>query len=137
VRPALEAGHVVVCDRYVDSTLAYQGGGRGLPLAALRAVQDFATGGLAPDVRILFDLPVELGLARRLGGADEVNRLDLADLAFHRRVRAAYLELAAADPDGWIVVDASQPADAVSRAVVTALRPRLPAPPARRGADGR
>jgi dTMP kinase len=128
IRPALESGQVVVCDRYVDSTLAYQGGGRGLPRAALEGVQVFATGGLVPDLRVLLDLPVEQGLARRLGGPDEVNRLDLADVEFHRRVRAAYLELAAADPAGWVVVDAARPVALVSRAVSQVVLGRLPAP---------
>jgi dTMP kinase len=127
VRPALAAGRVVVCDRYVDSTLAYQGGGRGLPLAELRRLNHFATGGLMPDLRLLLDLPVEVGLARRLGGAGEVNRLDLADRAFHERVRAAYLELAAAEPAGWAVIDAARPAAAVAEDVAAAVRRLLPA----------
>lgn len=128
LRPALDAGWVVVCDRFVDSTYAYQGGGRGLSIEALRGVQSFATGGLEPDLRVLLDLPVEVGLARRRGGTDEVNRLDLADTAFHRRVRTAYHELVAADPDGWVAIDASRPVDEVSRALIAAVRPRLPTP---------
>src|SRR5262249_44090333 len=78
IRPALERGAVVVCDRFADSTLAYQGGGRGLSMGDLRAVQRLATGGLTPALRILVDLPVEVGLRRRFGAADEVNRLDVA-----------------------------------------------------------
>lgn len=128
LRPALDAGSVVVCDRFVDSTYAYQGGGRGLSIEALRQVQTFATGGLEPDLRVLLDLPVEVGLARRLGGTEEVNRLDLADTAFHRRVRTAYHGLVAADPDGWVAIDASRPVDEVSCALIAAVRPRLPAP---------
>lgn len=129
LRPALDVGCVVICDRYVDSTYAYQGGGRGLSIEALRSVQAFATGGLEPDLRVLLDLPAEVGLARRFGGADEVNRLDLADTAFHRRVRTAYYGLVAADPDGWVTIDASRSVDEVSRALIAAVRPRLPAPP--------
>ena len=106
IRPALASGRIVVCDRYTDSTLAYQGGGRGLPMTELAAAQALATGGLTPDLRILLDLPVEVGLARRFAAPEEVNRLDQAGIAFHRRVRRTYLELAAANPTGWVVVDA-------------------------------
>jgi dTMP kinase len=127
IRPALAKGAVVVCDRYVDSTLAYQGGGRGLDPEALLTVQRFATGGLVPDLRILLDLPVEVGLKRRLSGAGEVNRLDLAELSFHRRVRDAYLRLAA-DQDGWVVVDAERPAGEVASSVYAAVTPLLSPP---------
>jgi dTMP kinase len=125
VGPALAAGTVVVCDRYVDSTLAYQGGGRGLPPGELRAVQAMATGGLVPDLRILLDLPIEVGLRRRFGGAEPVNRLDAADVAFHERVRQAYLELAVADPAGWVVVDAEGESAAVAGRVAAAVTARL------------
>jgi dTMP kinase len=125
IRPALERGAVVVCDRYVDSTLAYQGGGRGLAIDALRSIQTLATGGLEPNLRVLLDLPVEVGLARRLGSGDEVNRLDLAELDFHRRVRNAYRELAWADPDGWVTVDASVPAEDVTERIVRTVALRV------------
>ena len=126
IRPALAEGNIVVCDRYVDSTLAYQGGGRGLAIEPLLAVQRFATGGLAPDRRVLLDLPVEVGLERRLKGAGEVNRLDLAELSFHHRVRETYLRLAAEDPAGWSVVEADRPADEVARRVYETVLPLLP-----------
>lgn len=126
LRPALAAGAIVVCDRYVDSTLAYQGGGRRLDLRALHEIQDFATGGLMPDLRILLDLPAEVGLSRRFGDADSVNRLDAADLAFHQRVRRSFLELAAKTPESWAVVDATQPAESVAAAIWSAVHPRLP-----------
>lgn len=125
LRPALDAGSVVVCDRFVDSSLAYQGGGRGLPLAILRSVQQLATAGLSPDLRLLLDVPVALGLGRRFAAADGVNRLDAADIAFHQRVRAAYLEFAAADPVGWAVIDASGPVESVAEQVLGAVRERL------------
>ncbi len=125
LRPALAAGELIVCDRYADSTIAYQGGGRGLPLDALLAVQQLATGGLLPDLRLLLDLPVEVGLARRFGAPDEVNRLDAAGIAFHQRVRQAYLDLAAADPDGWVVLDASGVPGEVSGLVADAVHSRL------------
>jgi len=123
--PALARGDDVVCDRYVDSTLAYQGGGRGLPLDDLRAIQHYATGGLAPDLRLLLDLPVEEGLRRRFADPESVNRIDQDDLAFHERVRAAYLALAADDPDGWVVIDASRSIDEVAADVVSSVRDRL------------
>ncbi len=126
LRPALAAGSIVVCDRYVDSTYAYQGGGRMLDMTSLRMVQEFATGGLLPDVRLLLDLPVETGLARRFAATAEVNRLDLAELVFHRRVRDSFLSLSAMDQTGWVVIDASAPANDVTVAVLDAVLPRLP-----------
>lgn len=114
IRPALAAGGIVVCDRYVDSSLAYQAGGRGLALSDVRAIQRLATGGLRPDLRILLDLPVSVGLARRFADEQGVNRLDIADLAFHERVRACYLELAREDPAGWLILDAEQPAEQIA-----------------------
>src|SRR5262249_55592738 len=98
LKPALAQGRVVLCDRYGDSTLAYQGGGRGLDAAMLAAWNRAATGGLQPDVTLLFDLPPELGLARRASAPGSRNRLDLESEAFHTRVRARYLELAKAEP---------------------------------------
>ncbi len=126
VRPALAVGAVVVCDRFVDSSLAYQGGGQGLDLETLRGVQAFATGGLTPDLRVLLDLPVERGLARRLAEPDSVNRIDAAGVAFHRRVLAAYHALVAADPDGWAVVGADRPPEDVAADVRAAVASRLP-----------
>jgi dTMP kinase len=112
VAPGLAAGRVVLCDRYSDSTLAYQGYGRGLPLTALAAVNDFATGGLKPELTICLDLPVQLGLSRKEAGK-ETNRMEADTVAFHERVRRGFLELAAAEPRRWRVVDATQPPDAV------------------------
>jgi dTMP kinase len=117
ILPALQRGEIVVCDRYIDSTYAYQGGGRGLSMDALTAVQRFATGGLDPDLRLLLDLPVEIGLSRRHGDAGQINRIDRAPVAFHERVRATFLDLAQRDPATWIVIDASQDIDAVSAAI--------------------
>ena len=125
ILPALERGDDVICDRYVDSTLAYQGGGRGLPLETLLPIQAYATGGLMPDVRILLDLPVEEGLRRRFADPDSVNRIDQDDLAFHRRVREAYRALAASDPGGWVVIDATRGIEAVEADVVASVRDRL------------
>jgi dTMP kinase len=127
IAPALGAGRVVLCDRFADSTRAYQGHGRGLDPAQLDAMIHLATGGLAPDLVVLLDLPVAVGLGRRRAGG-EWNRLDAADQAFHERVRAGFLCLAAADPARWRVVDASQPAEGVARAVWAAVAPALDPP---------
>jgi dTMP kinase len=118
IRPALARGAVVVCDRFADSTLAYQGGGRGLSMADLRAVQRLATGGLTPTLRILVDVPVEVGLHRRFGAANEVNRLDVAGVEFHRRVRAAYLALAREDASSWVIVDGTGEVDVVAERIM-------------------
>ena len=119
IRPALESGAVVVCARYADSTLAYQGYGSGLPLAELRAIGDLATGGLRPDRTILLDIPAEVGLARKT--ADGVTRFEASfDVAFHRRVRAGFQALAGAEPERWVVVDATADQDAVAARVVEA-----------------
>ncbi len=106
IRPALGRGAWVVCDRFVDSTYAYQGGGSGLDSGSIRPIQAFATGGLEPDIRILLDLPVSVGLQRRYADVASVNRIDLAGTAYHQRVRDRYLALAAESPDGWLVIDA-------------------------------
>ena len=115
IRPSLERGKVILCDRYTDSTLAYQGYGRGLNLAHLRAVNHIATGGLPPHFTILLDLPPETGVARKdhepLG--DSIGK---ESLEFHQRVRAGYLELAQREPKRMIVVDASLSKDQVTQA---------------------
>ena len=108
IRPALEAGRVVLCDRYADSTLAYQGAGRGLDGAMLREWNRAATGGLGPALTLLFDLDPAVGLSRRGDAAGVPNRLDREPLAFHARVRARYLELARAEPGRFVVIDAAR-----------------------------
>jgi len=125
IRPALESGTLVICDRYVDSTLAYQSGGRGLPLDGLVEMQRFATGGVAPDLRILLDLPPALGLARRLATPEEVNRLDVVSLAFHERVRHFYLSLVDADPTSWRVIDATDDVEEVAANVWSVVGPTI------------
>jgi dTMP kinase len=124
IRPHLEAGGVVVCDRFYDSTLAYQGYGHGLDLDALRTITKFATGGLRPGLTLLLDLPAEAGLERRRSGG-QWNRLDAYDLAFHQRVRQGYFELAKTEPERWVRVDATQPVDEVQAAVRQAVNARL------------
>ena len=108
IRPQLERGAVVLSDRYADSTLAYQGYGHGIDLGTLQSILNFATGGLKPDLTLLFDVDVETGLSRRQKGGGEWNRLDDYELAFHNRVRHGYLELANCEPARWKVIDASQ-----------------------------
>lgn len=118
IRPALAAGAVVLCDRYADSTLAYQGYGHGQPLEPLRQLGAYATGGLTPKLTVYFDIDVQAGLARkRAGAAEEWNRMENKALAFHQRVREGYLRLAAEESDRWLVVDASQPVEAIHAAV--------------------
>jgi dTMP kinase len=122
IRPALERGAVVLCDRYLDSSLAYQGGARGLGLGPVTDVNRFATGGLLPDLVVLLDLDPASGLRRQAGKPD---RIEGQDLDFHRRVRQAFRDLAAADPGRFAVVDAAAPvpevADAVQGAVLALL----------------
>lgn len=125
IRPQLEQGIVVISDRYADSTLAYQGYGHGIDLAVLRQILSFATGGLTPDLTLLFDVDVETGLSRRQTGGGEWNRLDDYAIAFHRRVRNGYLELAAAEPYRWVRINAAQTPDRVQEDLQKAILARL------------
>jgi dTMP kinase len=119
IRPALDGGRTVVCARYADSTLAYQGYGAGVPLDRLRGLEVTATDGLKPDLTILLDLPAEDGLARV--APDDITRFEAEfDLAFHRRVRDGFLALAAAAPGRFAVIDARLPAADVAAAVAVA-----------------
>jgi dTMP kinase len=124
IRPRLDAGTTVVCARFADSTLAYQGYGAGVDLERLRLLADSATDGLRPDLTIVLDLQVEAGLARKAPG--DVTRFEAEyDLAFHRRVRAGFLAIAEAEPDRVIVVDATGDVDAVSSAIASVVDPRM------------
>jgi dTMP kinase len=129
IRPTLSHGQIVLCDRYAESTLAYQGYGRRLDLEALRAITAFATGGLRPDLIVYLDLPVEEGLHRKRRahetGDDEWNRLDQEPVDFHRRVRQGYLRLAEEEPDRWLIVDARQPVEAIQGQIRQAVQSRL------------
>ena len=102
--PQLEKGHIVICDRFTDSTLAYQGYGRGLELRIIEAVNEIVTSGLHPDLTILLDLDVEVGLAR-VKSTRRAEPFERESVAFHRRIREGYLKMAAADPKRWFVVD--------------------------------
>lgn len=115
VRPALQAGQTVLCDRYIYSTLAYQGYGRGLDMEAIHQVNRLATCGLLPDLVVLLDLPPDAGLARKSSRA--LDRFEQEQQDFHRRVRQGYLELSRQEPGRWLVLDASRPREAVAAAI--------------------
>jgi dTMP kinase len=125
IRPHLERGGIVICDRYADSTLAYQGYGRGLDLTTLRQITSFATGGLTPNLTLYLDLEPEQGLARRNASGVEWNRMDALELEFHRRVCAGYAELIAAEPQRWVQINASQSIEAVQQAINAVVDQRL------------
>ena len=127
IKPSLESGKLVICDRYADSTTAYQSYGRGLDLAMVRAVNGAAVQGLTPDLTVLLDIPVEAGLARKK--VRKQDRFEQEDIAFHRRVREGYLKLAAAEPQRWLVVDASQSREKIAQIIwqkVSQLLTRTP-----------
>ncbi|HEU5420195.1 MAG TPA: dTMP kinase [Streptosporangiaceae bacterium] len=125
IAPALERGAIVVTDRYVDSTLAYQGAGRELPVAEVAELNEWATGGLQPDLTFLLDLPAAEGLGRRARSGD---RLEAEPAAFHQRVRAGFLARAKADPDRYVVLDASREPGDLSREIQYRVREMLPDP---------
>ncbi|HKR78060.1 MAG TPA: dTMP kinase [Nitrospira sp.] len=120
IQPALDRGTIVLCDRFADSTFAYQGFGRGLPLSWLRTVNRAATGGLAPHLTLLLDLPPSIGLTRRGRARGILNRLDRESMKFHLRVRQGFLTLASRAPQRIKVIDAARPAEVV-RAEIEAL----------------
>lgn len=122
--PHLEAGGVVISDRFYDSSLAYQGYGHCLDLDALRATTVFATSDLVPDITFLLDLSVEEGLRRREEDGNW-NRLDAYDLEFHQRVRNGYLEMARANPERWVTIDANQPFNIVQAEIRRIAEARL------------
>ncbi|MEE9513108.1 MAG: dTMP kinase [Anaerolineales bacterium] len=124
IRPSLEDGVTVISDRFFDSSLAYQGYGQRLPLETLKAITNFATGGLTPDLTLLLDLPVEEGLHRREADGNW-NRMDAYDIDFHRRVRRGYLSLAAEAPERWVILSAEQSFDALQDEIRHAVMARL------------
>ena len=121
ILPAREHGVWVLCDRYADSTLVYQGYGRGLDIPLIRRLNAIATGDLAPDLTVLIDLPVEDALAR----ADAPNRFEAETLAFHNRIRAGYLELARAEPNRFLVLDGLQPLETLKASLEQAVQERF------------
>ena len=128
IRPSLEAGAIVICDRFSDSTLAYQGYGRGLDLGSIRQADHLATSGLAPHLTVLLDLPIDHGRRRKDADEDAFQR---EEDAFHERVRQGYLALAREDPARWLVLDATQPIAPLAQAVFNRLGEVLsrPEPP--------
>jgi dTMP kinase len=128
IRPRLEAGSIVLCDRYADSTLAYQGYGHGLDLPPLRKILDFATTRLKPDLTLYLDISAEAGLRRREQAAQdgaEWNRMDAQSLAFHRRVREGYRALIAEDPARWVSIPADDTPEAIQARVRAVVEERL------------
>jgi dTMP kinase len=128
LRPKLAAGQHVLCDRYVDSSIAYQGAGRTLSVEEVAKLSEWATQGLLPDLTVLLDIAPEQGLARAgdrtwLTGPD---RLEREQLAFHERVRAGFLRLAHQDPDRYLILDATRPVTELAAAIAAEVRRRLP-----------
>jgi dTMP kinase len=126
IRPYLKQNCVVLCDRYGDSTLAYQGYGRQMDVAQLRGLVQFATGGLVPDLTLFLDVDVQVGLARRAQQGN-MNRLDALDEGFYRRVRQGYLEMVQAEPRRWVIIDANQSIDTVQDCIRQVVVARIPA----------
>ncbi len=130
VKPALAAGKIVLCDRFTDATIAYQGCGRGLDLATIAYLNELATGGLKPQLTLLLDCPVEVGLRRALdringrSGARE-ERFELESVLFHQKVRDGYLKLAENEPERFIVIDGSRQVQETEAAVAEAVMARL------------
>ncbi len=128
IRPALAARITVLCDRFADSTLAYQGYGHQQEIAELERLIAYATGGLRPHLAIYLDIPPAEGIRRNRGRADgDWNRLDAQELSFYQRVETGYRQLIAQEPERWAVVDATRPRDEVHHDVVQALQRKLPA----------
>jgi dTMP kinase len=125
IRPALERGEIVICDRFGDSSVAYQGYGRGLSPDDVRLANRMATKGLVPDLTVLLDVPVETGLARKRGESAP-DRIGQEGASFHERVRQGYLAMAAEEPDRFLVVDGTLPAEEITRTVWRRLEPLLP-----------
>jgi len=125
IKPALASGKIVLCDRYGDSTLAYQGYGHQTDLDTLRSLLAFSTGGLKPDLTLLLDVPIEEGFKRKRGNSVEWNRLDAYAEAFHERVRQGYFALAKDEPDRWMIIDATKDREEVQKVMREAVLNQL------------
>ncbi len=125
IAPALERGVWVICDRFADSTLAYQGYGRGLPLTDLSVLHRVALGDFAPDLTLILDLPVDEGLARVARRRQSIDRFERLDRAFHGRLREGFRRIAAAEPQRCVLIDAAGDRDSVHRAMLAAVSDRL------------
>jgi dTMP kinase len=115
IRPALHAGETVICDRFTDSTIAYQSYGRGISLKTVRSINTAATGGLLPDLTILLDISIEDGLSRKKG--EKLDRFEQEDKKFHRKVREGYLKLASKEPERFLVINAVQSRETISKII--------------------
>ncbi len=124
ILPSMQEGKIVLCDRYADSTIAYQGYGHRVDLVRLQQIVEFATGGLKPDLTLLLDVDVKVGLQRRASAGDW-NRLDAYAVEFHQRVREGYHQLVQKETQRWVVIDAGQPFDAVQQQIRAAVLDRL------------
>ncbi len=126
IQPALAEGKIILCDRFYDSTFAYQGYGHGLDFDSLKQITRFATAGLCPDLTVYLDLDPEVGLRRRKNDqGGEWNRLDALDLAFHRRVHEGYRKLIAAEPERWFQINGEQPVEAIQAHIQQVVSARL------------
>ena len=126
VRPALAEGKIVIIDRFIDSSVAYQGYARGIDVADVQMINNFATDGLLPDLTLYFDVDTEIGLSRVMSGNREVNRLDLEAKEMHQKVRAGYQAIAKANPERIVTIDASQTIDQVVSTTLSTLQSRFP-----------
>jgi dTMP kinase len=126
IKPRLAVGEIVISDRYYDSTIAYQGYGHQQDLEQVRALVKYATGGLTPDLTILLDLDIEVGLKRKLQNEVEWNRMDAYTVEFHQRVRRGYLELVKQEPQRWVVVNSEQKWDDVQAELKKVIIEKLP-----------
>ena len=126
VRPALAEGKIVIIDRFIDSSVAYQGYARGIDVADVEMINNFATDGLLPDLTLYFDVDTEIGLSRVMSGNREVNRLDLEAKEMHQKVRAGYQAIAKANPERIVTSDASQTSDQVVSTTLSTLQSRFP-----------
>ncbi|MCD6330156.1 MAG: dTMP kinase [Candidatus Cloacimonetes bacterium] len=124
--PAIEKGQIVICDRYYDSTYAYQGAAREIPEYEIETINTIATTGLKPDVTYIIDVPVEIGLERLHNGtkAEDIDRLESEDIDFHRRVRAGYLKLAKKEPDRVVVIDGTKNIEEIHKDIMKNIKQR-------------
>lgn len=126
ILPHLERGGIVLCDRFADSSLAYQGYGHQLELGVLKIITGFATDNLVPDLTLYLDVPVQVGLGRKAGGSgDSWNRMEQQTLAYHERVRSGYLQMAESEPNRWVVIDATHSIQQVQSQVRESVLSRL------------
>jgi dTMP kinase len=124
IRPGLEQGKVVICDRFSDSTTAYQGYGRGLNLETIEEINDLATGGIKPHLTVLLDIPADTGLGRKTSTSKD--RFEAEEIVFHHKVRDGYLELATAEPQRWLVIDGALPRTEIGKIIWNRVSPLLP-----------